>query len=101
MNSADVRRRAEAGEPCVQYCALPYRVADKGSLQVLLITSRETQHWILPKGWPMKGLKPHQAAEVEAFEEAGAVGRPDERLAGEYRYFKRLTSTFALCNVQV
>ena len=36
-----------------QYGALPYTVRD-GTPLVLLIRSRETQRWIIPKGWPKR-----------------------------------------------
>ena len=43
-------------EPRVQLAALPWRRTSGGDVEVLLITSRETRRWIIPKGWPMKGL---------------------------------------------
>lgn len=43
----------------------------KAGREVLLITSRGTGRWVLPKGWPMDGKKNHQAALQEAWEEAG------------------------------
>src|SRR5271166_2881736 len=36
-----------------QYAALPFRFTGDGKLQVLLLTSRETQRWLIPKGWPI------------------------------------------------
>ena len=42
----------------VQYGALPYRFTDTDSLEVLLVTTRQIRRWIIPKGWPIKGLKP-------------------------------------------
>lgn len=84
-----------------QYAALPYRIAPDGRLEVLLATSRETKRWVIPKGWPMKGLKPHKAAAQEAFEETGAVGRPAKDAIGAYVYWKRLKDTFVLCRVKV
>ncbi|WP_293854951.1 NUDIX hydrolase [uncultured Alsobacter sp.] len=83
-----------------QVAALPYRF-EEGELRVLLVTSRETQRWIIPKGWPMKGKKPHRAAEREALEEAGVKGRIDRRAIGHYEAWKRLTDHFILCNVKV
>ena len=56
-----------------QYAALPYRHGPAG-IEVLLITSRETRRWVIPKGWPMKDKTPPQAAAQEAFEEAGLSG---------------------------
>jgi predicted phosphate transport protein (TIGR00153 family) len=55
----------------------------------MLITSRETRRWVIPKGNLIKGLRPHQAAEHEAFEEAGVVGIPCPTSIGAYHYYKR------------
>lgn len=73
----------------IQYAALPYRF--QGSqVRILLITSRETRRWVIPKGWPMNGLKPQDAAAAEAAEEAGLIGVIEPRPLGSYRYLKRL-----------
>ena len=74
----------------VQYGALPYRWTDAGALEVLLITSRRTRRWIVPKGWPMKGRKPWETAEIEAREEAGVSGIVAKRAVGSFRYDKLL-----------
>lgn len=85
-----------------QYAALPYRVFDDHGLQVMLITSRGTGRWIVPKGWPMAGLKPWRAAAREAYEEAGIVGEIAKRAAGRYDYQKRLEDgTVTTCEVDV
>ncbi len=77
------KRRSQVG-------ALPFRFDDDGGLRVMLITSRETRRWVIPKGWPMRALKPHRAAEREAFEEAGLKGRIGKAEIGRYAYDKRL-----------
>ncbi|EHJ95568.1 hypothetical protein AT5A_24635 [Agrobacterium tumefaciens 5A] len=59
--------------------------------EVLLITSRDTGRWVIPKGWPIKKRKPHQVAQQEALEEAGIVGEASKRSCGSYRYEKRLS----------
>jgi hypothetical protein len=41
----------------------------------MLLTSRETHRWVIPKGWPIKKRKPAEVASQEAYEEAGLVGR--------------------------
>jgi 8-oxo-dGTP pyrophosphatase MutT (NUDIX family) len=82
-----------------QVAALPLRVGDDGVTRVLLLTSRETKRWIIPKGWPMKGRKPGEAAAQEAREEAGLVGRPSKKPIGSYSYFKRREAHFDLCRV--
>ena len=74
--------------PAVQFAALPYR--RETELRILLITSRETRRWVIPKGWPMDGLKPHAAAAQEALEEAGVRGAVSKKTIGFYRYHKRL-----------
>lgn len=84
-----------------QYAALPFRRIGS-HLEVLLITSRETGRWIVPKGWPKPRTRPEKMAAREAFEEAGLVGRIDARPLGHYRYDKRLKSgRIVLCEVAV
>jgi len=73
----------------IQYAALPFRLHGQ-RLQVMLITSRRTRRWIIPKGWPMEGLKPQEAAAREAVEEAGIIGQIADRPIGSYRYLKHL-----------
>ena len=73
----------------IQYAALPYRIEAR-QVWILLITSRGTQRWVIPKGWPMNGLKPQEAAATEAAEEAGIIGEVEEKPAGSYRYLKQL-----------
>ena len=84
-----------------QYAALPFRCRPNVGTEVLLVTSRETRRWIIPKGWPMKGRKPGEAAAQEAREEAGLVGRPSKKPVGSYNYFKRREGHFDLCRVDV
>lgn len=55
----------------------------------MLITSRGTRRWIIPKGNPIIGLLPHEAAAQEAFEEAGASGTTDPKSLGAFTYDKR------------
>ena len=50
----------------LQYAAVPYRQRDDGTIEVMLVTSRETRRWIIPKGWPIGGAKPHASAAREA-----------------------------------
>jgi 8-oxo-dGTP pyrophosphatase MutT (NUDIX family) len=74
----------------LQYGAVPYRKTASGDYEVLLITSRETKRWIVPKGWPIRGLTPPKSAAREAFEEAGVHGRISTKSLGSYIYDKRL-----------
>ena len=92
----------KAGAPRLQYAALPYRQRGDGSLEVMLVTSRETRRWVIPKGWPMKGRKPHASAAREALEEAGLIGKVGTKPIGTYRYDKRLKGGDAVpCSVDV
>ncbi|HDR27486.1 NUDIX hydrolase [Rhodovulum sp.] len=76
----------------VQVAALCHRRAPAGDApEILMITSRETGRWILPKGWPKAGHGAADMAAREAWEEAGVragLVRPDP--VGRYRYTKRL-----------
>lgn len=54
----------------LQVAALCYR-GRGNEKEVLLITSRDTGRWIIPKGWPIRGLKSSESALQEAWEEAG------------------------------
>jgi 8-oxo-dGTP pyrophosphatase MutT (NUDIX family) len=86
----------------VQYAALPYRRNRAARTEVLLVTSRETGRWIIPKGWPIKRKAPHVAAAREAREEAGVVGKISRRPIGWFSYEKRLKSgRMIVCKVHV
>lgn len=87
---------------CVQYAALPFRLSGNDAIEIMLITSRDTRRWVIPKGWPMKGLKPHETAACEAFEEAGLIGRIMKRAIGSFQYQKRLKEgRSVICEVEV
>tara|TARA_B110000093_G_scaffold145851_1_gene157874 strand:+ start:56 stop:535 length:480 start_codon:yes stop_codon:yes gene_type:complete len=70
-----------------QFGALCYRITD-GKVQILLITSRRTKRWIIPKGWPENDMTPGESAANEAMEEAGVAGKLKERPFGVYCYEK-------------
>lgn len=72
-----------------QIGALPYRMTADGAIEVMLITSRDTGRWVVPKGHPIVGLAPHDAAAQEAWEEAGVRGYPCAAMLGDFRYIKR------------
>ena len=74
----------------LQYAALPYRRRADGILEVLLVTSRDSGRWVIPKGWPIPGLRQPDSAAREAMEEAGLTGRIGDRSIGFYHYQKRL-----------
>lgn len=84
-----------------QYAALPYKIVDDTVL-VMLITSRETKRWVLPKGWPEKKLRGDEVAAKEAFEEAGLVGRVAPHPISGFLYLKRLEDNrWRRCHVGV
>lgn len=84
-----------------QIAAMPLRW--KGDdVQVLMITSRDTGRWVVPKGWTMKGVDPWDAAAIEALEEAGAKGHIAREPFGTYGYDKVLDDGAAVpCRVMV
>jgi 8-oxo-dGTP pyrophosphatase MutT (NUDIX family) len=75
--------------PRLQVAALCWRRSRKG-LRILLVTSRDTGRWVIPKGWPMKNRSDAEAAAREAYEEAGLRGLVSERSLGLYTYQKVL-----------
>jgi 8-oxo-dGTP pyrophosphatase MutT (NUDIX family) len=86
----------------VQYAALPFRLNGRSRTEVMLVTSRGTRRWIIPKGWPQRGKAPHESAAREAFEEAGVVGAVGKRSVGSFPYKKRLKDGGVMvCEVHV
>lgn len=84
-----------------QFAALCWRMHG-GAPEILLITSRDTGRWIVPKGWPIRGQSPHGVAAVEAWEEAGVEGRIAEESLGSFSYAKILPKGDArTCLVEV
>lgn len=57
--------------------------------QVLLVPSRDSGRWLLPKGWPMRGRGLAGSALQEAWEEAGVRGRVHPQPVGRYQDIKR------------
>jgi 8-oxo-dGTP pyrophosphatase MutT (NUDIX family) len=73
-----------------QYGAIPYTIDSSGRVRVALLTSRETQRWVIPKGWPMAKRSATEAARREVLEEGGLVGTiANAKPIGHYRYNKR------------
>ncbi len=72
-----------------QIAAIPIRRTTAGSVEVLLVTSRETKRWVIPKGWPWPRVPPGEAAAGEAWEEAGVRGKVSKRAIGSFAYQKR------------
>lgn len=67
---------------------IPYRVKN-GNIEVLLITSRNSQNWGIPKGGVTDGMSPAASAAKEAWEEAGVVGQVDTHKLNTYKYRKK------------
>lgn len=87
--------------PGLQVAALCWRRSRKG-VRILLITSRDSGRWVIPKGWPMRNRTEAGAAAREAYEEAGLRGSISERSIGLYTYVKKLgTGRSMLCAVKV
>lgn len=85
-----------------QVAALCFR-KKAGKKEVLLITSRGTGRWILPKGWPIDGLDAADAAMQEAWEEAGVLkGRVGKFSVGAFEYAKTYDSGLSTpCRAEV
>jgi 8-oxo-dGTP pyrophosphatase MutT (NUDIX family) len=93
--TAHVRHRAK------QYAALPWRRI-RGKIKILLVTTRNTRRWVIPKGWPMRGCTPSECAALEAFEEAGVQGKTKPTPLGVYSYRKlRKSGRIVTCKVSV
>jgi 8-oxo-dGTP pyrophosphatase MutT (NUDIX family) len=101
VNNKKVIRKAKKGRPIRQVAAVPFRLTSDGEMQVMLITSRSTRRFIVPKGWKMKGKSGYEAASMEAFEEAGVSGQILKPPVGRYRYWKRLSDYFVPVDVTV
>ena len=92
----------DGSETASQIAALPIHWDKSGRVRVLMVTSRDSGRWVMPKGWPMDGKKPWRAAEIEALEEAGAIGSIGSDVIGTYDYLKRLPDGQAVpCRVTV
>ena len=89
MSQAGDKPEGRKGGKRRQVAALPWR-GEGEDLRVLLVSSRETRRWVIPKGWPIKGLKPGPSAAQEALEEAGVCGEVSKAPLGVYYYDKRL-----------
>ena len=99
--SESVRRLLGAPAPLVQAAALPWRETERG-LELMLITSRGTGRWILPKGWPEAGESLWQSAARESYEEAGLKGTISHVEVGKYFFGKVLNTGFERrCEVSV
>jgi 8-oxo-dGTP pyrophosphatase MutT (NUDIX family) len=88
-------------DPRSQVAALCWRM-HRDQVEVLLITSRDTGRWVLPKGWPMDGYDAPGSAAQEAWEEAGVTGTVNPAIIGLFGYDKVLAPEISLpCMVSV
>jgi 8-oxo-dGTP pyrophosphatase MutT (NUDIX family) len=95
-------KRSSRSAVRIQYAALPYRFTPDAALEILLVTTRQSRRWIIPKGWPIKGLRPPKSAAREAFEEAGVRGRIGSKAVGLFDYDKLLEDGIPVsCEVKV
>lgn len=76
--------------PSRQVGALCWSRSENKGFRILLITSRDTGRWVIPKGWPMRRRTEAEAAAREAWEEAGLLGRISARGIGVFTYQKFL-----------
>jgi len=78
-----------------QIAVLPYRTSSPeldAPIFILLITTRGSGRWIIPKGSPTEKLPAHASAAKEAEEEAGVLGSTCPTPLGSYRFRQRLPS---------
>ena len=91
LSGSDLRKISSLvstkGVARIQIGALCYRFT-KGRPEYLLITSRGTGRWIVPKGWPIDDKSPPEAVAEEAWEEAGVKGTVKDKCIGAFGYTK-------------
>jgi 8-oxo-dGTP pyrophosphatase MutT (NUDIX family) len=93
--------RTASHMPAVQYGALPWRRTADG-VEILLVTTRNTRRWIVPKGWPDDGRTPQECAAQEAYEEAGVTGAVSDEAIGVFSHKKQLKSGQVItCRIRV
>ena len=84
QGAGDVRKLFTPAE-ADQVGVVPYRIRE-GRIEVLLITSRGSGRWVIPKGGLLSGHGPRRSARVEAYEEAGVTGPLGSTPIGLYRH---------------
>jgi uncharacterized protein len=72
-----------------QFGVLPYREDSEKGLQILLVTSRDTGRWVIPRGNKVPRLQGHETALHEAWEEAGVEGAISAAPIGRFAYGKK------------
>ena len=85
-------------ETRTQFGALCFRRSKgkKAAHEILLVSSRDTGRWIIPKGWPVHDETPAGAAALEAWEEAGVRGRVHDTCVGHFSYQKFIDEELSL-----
>lgn len=79
-----------------QSAVIPY-ILDHGVKQVVLITSKSSKKWVIPKGVIERFMSPEESAAKEALEEAGVMGDVSSEIIAEYEYSK----WDGICHVKV
>ncbi|MDK1389926.1 NUDIX hydrolase [Sinorhizobium sp. 7-81] len=77
----EYRQISQCGTICL-------RINEGNEPEVLLLTSRGTGRWIIPKGYLERNEQPHKCAKREALEEAGVTGKIGKKPIGSYTYIK-------------
>lgn len=83
-----------------QYAALPIDLRS-GRIEIVLITSRSTGRWLIPKGRPEPRMRGHEVARLEAFEEAGLVGVASAKALGTFLAEREMADATASSRVTV
>jgi len=66
---------------------IPYRL-EQGKIEILLVSSRKSKRWVIPKGIVEPDLTPQDSAAKEALEEGGILGEVLPESVGTYTYEK-------------
>lgn len=76
-------------QPARQVAALVWRPGPVEA-DILLVTSRTSRRWLIPRGWSIEGKTDDLSALHEAFEEAGVYALRTDTMVGTYQYTKGL-----------
>jgi 8-oxo-dGTP pyrophosphatase MutT (NUDIX family) len=72
------------GTPNKQYGVIPY-FQQPGKIKIIIISSRNSNQWIVPKGNRVPNKSKRESALLEAYEEAGLTGQLDKNI--KFRLF--------------
>lgn len=101
LTSSGPEDNGATAQPARQVAALVWRPGTTGA-DILLVTSRTSGHWLIPRGWPIEGKSDDLSALQEAFEEAGVFALRTDSMVGTYQYTKGLVDGSLLpCVVDV